>query len=203
MAEIEELEGSQGQGVQGAGQTQAGQAQGQIQEGQVQTAPGTSQGGASQTAQGVERQEGSPQLPPRSLRLSTVQDITIRDHVAEIKAELGNSTKNIQNANYRLTAIDKLVPQISSALAQKNNPKGPVVQSLVNQTLSIIKGVDEIVSKLEEAYITVNVTLDILQGYEVSDLFNPANYKDDIDHTRKNLRYKIEKLNTEFTIKKQ
>ena len=106
-------------------------------------------------------------------------------------------------ANYRLTSIDKLVPQISRALSQKNNPKGPVVQSLVNQTLSIIKGVDEIVSKLEEAYITVNVTLDILQGYEVSDLFNPANYKDDIDHTCKNLRYKIEKLNTEFTIKKQ
>ena len=87
MAEIEELEGSQGQGVQGAGQTQAGQ--GQIQEGQVQTAPGTSQGGASHIAQGGERQEGPPKLPPRSLRLSTVQDITIRDHVAEIKAELG------------------------------------------------------------------------------------------------------------------
>ena len=201
MAEIEELEGSQGQGVQGAGQTQAGQ--GQIQEGQVQTAPGTSQGGASQTAQGGERQEGPPQLPPRALRLPTVQEVTIRGHVADIKAELGTSTKIIQNANYRLTSIDKLVPQISTALAARNNPKGPVVQSLVNQTLSLIKGVDEIVSKLEDSYIPVNVTLDILQGYEVSDLFNPANYKEDIDHTRRNLRYKIDKLNTDFVIKKQ
>ena len=137
------------------------------------------------------------------MRLSTVQEVTIRGHVADIKAELGTSTKIIQNANYRLTSIDKLVPQISTALASRNNPKGPIVQSLVNQTLSLIKGVDEIVSKLEDSYISVNVTLDILQGYEVSDLFNPANYKDDIDHTRRNLRYKIDKLNTEFIIKKQ
>ena len=95
------------------------------------------------------------------------------------------------------------MPQISRALSDKNNPKGPVVQSLVNQTLSIIKGTDEIVSKLEEASITVNVTLDILQDYGVSDQFNPAHYKDDIDHTRKNLQYKIDKMQREFTIKKQ
>ena len=118
------------------------------------------------------------------MRLSTVQEVTIRGHVADIKAELGTSTKIIQNANYRLTSIDKLVPQISTALAERNNPKGPIVQSLVNQTLSLIKGVDEIVSKLEDSYISVNVTLDIIQGYEVSDLFNQANYKEDIDHTR-------------------
>ena len=91
--------------------------------------------------------------------------------------------------------------QISRALSEKNNPKGPIVQSLVNQTLSIIKGVDEIVSKLEDAYITVNVALDILQDYGVSDQFNPAHFKDDIDHTRKNLWYKNDKLQTEFTIK--
>ena len=127
MAEIEEIEGSQGQGAQGAGQTQAGQTQGQSQGGPGQTAPGSSQGGAGQTAQGGEGQEGPPQLPPRALRLSTVQDITIREHVAEIKAELGTSTKNIQMANYRLTSIDKLVPQISRALSEKNNPKGPIV----------------------------------------------------------------------------
>ena len=95
------------------------------------------------------------------------------------------------------------MPQISRALSERNNPKGPIVQSLVNQTLSLIKGVDDIVSKLEDSYISVKVTLDIIQGYEVSDLFNPENYKDDIDHTRRNLRYKIDKLNTEFVIKKQ
>ena len=63
MADIEEIEGSQGQGAQAAGQTQAGQTQGQSQGGPGQTAPGTSQGGASQTAQGGEGQEGPPQLP--------------------------------------------------------------------------------------------------------------------------------------------
>ena len=95
------------------------------------------------------------------------------------------------------------MPQISRALSERNNPKGPVVQSLVNQTLPLIKGVDDIVSKLEDSYISVKVTLDIIQGYEVSDLFNPENYKEDIDHTHKNLRYKIDNLNTEFVIKKK
>merc|ERR1711954_394127 len=114
--------------------------------------------------------------------------------------ELGTSKRIIQNANYRLNSIDKLVPQISAALAARNNPRGPVVQSLVNQTLSLIKGVDDIVSKLEDSYISVNVTLDTLQAYKVSDLFNAANFREDIDHTRKSL---INKLNTEFVMKKQ
>ena len=156
MAEIEEIDNSEGQGVQGAEQTQ-----GQTQGGQGRPVPGSSQG-ESQVGEG---QEGPPQLPPRSLRLSTVQEVTIRGHVAEIKTELGNSTKIIQNAKYCLTSIDKLVPQISRALSERNNPKGPVVQSLVNQTLSLIKGVDDIVSKLEDSYISVKVTLDIVQGY--------------------------------------
>ena len=144
MAELEEVDGSQGQGAQGAGQVQAGQtAQGPSQGGSGQTAQGSSQGGAGQTAQGGVGQEGlpqrsqeqeagmptqtPPQLPPRALRLSSVQDITIMEYIAEIKAKIGTSTKNIQMANYQLTSIDKMVPQVSRALSQKQNPKGPVV----------------------------------------------------------------------------
>ena len=105
MAELEEVDGSQGQGAQGAGQAQAGQ-----------TAQGPSQGGSGQTAQGAGGQEGPtqgsqeqdsgiptqapPQLPPRALRLSSIQDITIREYIGEIKAEVGSSNKNIQMANY-------------------------------------------------------------------------------------------------------
>ena len=62
-----------------------------------------------------------------------------------------------------------MVPQVSRALSEKHNPKGPRVQSLVNQILSVVKGVDDILSKLEEANINVNVTLDILKDYGESD----------------------------------
>ena len=73
----------------------------------------------------------------------------------------------------------------------------------MNQILAVVKAVDDILAKLEEANITVNVTLDILKDYGVSDQFNPAHFSDDIEYTRKNLRYKIDKLQTEFTIRKQ
>merc|ERR1711954_535282 len=128
---------------------------------------------------------------------------TIRGYVAEIKTELGTSTKIIQNANFCLNSIVNLLPQISAALAARNNPRGPVIQSLVNQTLSLIKGVDDIVSKLDDSYISVNVTLDTLQAYEVSDLFNAASFKEDIEYTPRSLKFKISKLNTEFLVKKQ
>ena len=95
-----------------------------------------------------------------------------------------------------------MVPQVSRALSEKHNPKGPIVQSLVNQILSVVKGVDDILSKLEEANINVNVTLDILKDYGESDQFNPAHFSDDIEYTQKNLWYKIDKLQTEFTIRK-
>merc|ERR1711954_592989 len=147
--------------------------------------PGSSQGEQGQVQGG---KEGPPQLPSRAQILSTIQEPTIRGYVQEIKSEMGAATKIIQNANYRLNSIVNLVPQISAAPAARNNPRGPVVQSLVNQTLSLIKGVDDIVSKLDESYISINVTLDTLQAYEVSDLFNAANFREGIDHTRKRLR---------------
>ena len=55
-------------------------------------------------------------------------------------------------ANYRLTSLDKMIPQVSRALSEKHNPKGPIVQSLVNQILSVVKGVDDILSQLEEVH---------------------------------------------------
>ena len=101
MAELEEVDGSQGQGAQGSGQA-----------GAVQTAQGA--GGQEGPPQGGQEQDTGaptqtpPQLPPRALRLSSVQDDTIREYIAEIKAEIGNSNKNIQMANYRLSSIDKI-----------------------------------------------------------------------------------------------
>ena len=61
MAELEEVDGSQGQGAQGASQAQAGQTQGPSQGGAGQTAQRSSQGGTGQTAQGGVGQEGLPQ----------------------------------------------------------------------------------------------------------------------------------------------
>merc|ERR1712081_101725 len=148
-------------------------------------------------------QEGPPKPPLRAQRLSTIEEPTIKEYVQEIKSEVGAATKIIQNANYRLNSIDALVPQISPALAARNKPRGPVVTSLVNQTLSLVTGVNEIVSKLDDSFITVNVTLDTLEAYEVSDLFNAASFKEDIEYTRKSLKYKISKLNKDFLIKKQ
>ena len=171
MAEIEELEGTPGQGAQGVEQGE--QSQRQAQGGQREQASGSGQRENGQVQGG---QEGPPQIPSRAQRLSTIQEPTIREYVQEIKAEMGAATKIIQNANYRLNSIVNLVPQISAALAARNNPRGPVIQSLVNQTLSLLKGVDDIVSKLDDSYISVNVTLDTLEAYEVSDLFNAASF---------------------------
>ena len=83
MAELEEVDGYQGQGAQGSGQA-----------GAVQTAQGA--GGQEGPPQGGQEQAAGaptqtpPQLPPRALRLSSVQDITIREYIAEIKAEIGS-----------------------------------------------------------------------------------------------------------------
>merc|ERR1711954_44108 len=44
---------------------------------------------------------------------------------------------------------------------------------------------------------------DTLEAYEVSDLFNAASFKEDIEYTRKSLKNKISKLNKDFLIKKQ
>merc|ERR1711954_468984 len=162
--------------------------------------PGSSQGENGQVQGG---QEGTPQIPSRAQRLSTIQEPTIRGYVQEIKAEMGAATKIIQNANYRLNSIVNLVPQISATLAARKNPRGPVIQSLVNQTLSLIKGVDNIISKLDDSYISVNVTLDTLKAYKVSDLFNAVSFKEDIEYTHRSLKFKINKLNTEFLVKKQ
>merc|ERR1711954_219766 len=113
------------------------QSQRQAQGGQREQVSGSGQGDNGQVQGG---QEGPPQLPSRAQRLSTIQEPTIRGYVQEIKAEMGAATKIIHNANYCLNSIVNLVPQISAALAARNNPRGPVIQSLVNQTLSLLKG---------------------------------------------------------------
>ena len=141
MADIEEIESIPGQGAQPLDQRE-----------QVEPVPGTSRGDQGQVQgeqEGPPRSllpEGPPKPPLRAQRLSSIEEPTIKEYVQEIKSELGAATKVIQNANYRLNSIDTLVPQISAALAARNKPTGPVVTSLVNQTLSLVAGVDEIVS---------------------------------------------------------
>ena len=198
MADIEEIESIPGQGAQPLDQRV-----------QVEPVPGTSRGDQGQVQgeqEGPPRSllpEGPPKPPSRAPRLSSIEEPTIKEYVQEIKSELGSATKVIQNANYRLGSIDTLLPQISAALAAKNKPTGPVVTSLVNQTLSLVGGVDDIVAKLNNSFITVNVTLDTLEAYEVSNLFNAEDFKEDIIYTRKSLKYKINTLNKNFLIKKQ
>ena len=126
--------------------------------------------------------------------MSSVQDETIKEYFSEIKSEVGNSNKNIQAANYRLTLLDKMLPQVSRSLSEKQNPKGPIVQSLLIQILSVVQAVDNILAKLEEWNINVNVTLDLLKDYGENNNFNTTHFSDDIEYTRKNLRYKIDKL---------
>ena len=114
MAELEEIANSQGQGTQGSGQAGGVQAAAQ--------AAGDQEGGA----QGSQEQEtgagtqAPPQLPRAALRLSSVQDETIKEYISEIRSEVGNSNKNIQAANYRLTSLDKMVPQVSRSLSEKH-----------------------------------------------------------------------------------
>ena len=66
----------------------------------------------------------------------------------------------------------------------------------------MVQAVDEIIAKLEESNINVNVTLDILKDYGEHENFNPTDFADDIDYTRRSLRYKIDKLQNEYVIRK-
>ena len=73
---------------------------------------------------------------------------------------------------------------------------------MINQILSIVQSVDEIIAKLEESSVNVNVNLDILKDFGQLDNFNPEDFTEDIEYTRRSLRYKIEKLQNEFLIRK-
>ena len=95
-----------------------------------------------------------------------------------------------------------MIPQVNWSLSEKHNPKEPIIQSLINQILSVVQSVDEIIAKLEESNVNVNVTLDILKDYGEHENFNPDDFADDIDYTRRSLRYEIDKLQSEFIIRK-
>ena len=58
-------------------------------------------------------------------------------------------------------------------MAEKHNPSGPVVTSLVNQVMSAIDSVDAITHKLEESSDNINVNLNIIVNFENLDGFNP------------------------------
>ena len=187
MAELEEISGTEGGGAQAAGQAGGGH-EGGAQGGQVAEA-------------GAEAQ--APPMPPRAApRLSSVQVEAVKEYITEIRSEVAVTTKNIVAANYRISSLDKMIPQVNRSLLEKNNLKGPIIQSLVNQILSTVESVDQIISKLEESSVNVNVNLDIIKDFEEIDGFNPNDFTEDIEYTRRNLKYKIEKLQNEFLVRK-
>ena len=126
-------------------------------------------GGTEGGAQGVQVSEAGaeaqvPPMPSRTaLCLSSVQVEAVKEYINEIRSEVAVTTRNIAAANYRISSLDKMIPQVNRSLSEKNNPKGPIIQSLVNQILSTVESVDQIISKLEESSVNVNVNLDIIR----------------------------------------
>ena len=107
-------------------------------------------------------------MPPRAApRLSSVQVEAVKEYITEIRSEVAVTTKNIVAANYRISSLDKMIPQVNRSLLEKNNLKGPIIQSLVNQILSTVESVDQIISKLEESSVNVNVNLDIIKDFDL------------------------------------
>ena len=131
-----------------------------------------------------------------------MQAEAVKEYITVIRSEVAITTKNIGAANYRIGSLDKMIPQVNRSLLEKNNPKGPIIQSLINQILSTVQSVDEIISKLEESSVNVNVNLDIIKDFGEMDNFNPDDFTEDIQYTKRSLRYKIEKLQKEFLIRK-
>ena len=104
-------------------------------------------------------------MPSRTApRLNSIQNDSVKPYVDEIRTELGLTTKHISAASYRVKKLDELIPQINRSLAEKHNPSGPVVTSLVNQVMSAIDSVDAITHKLEESSDNINVNLDIIEN---------------------------------------
>ena len=168
-----------------------------------------SQGGAEGQARDTPQGQGSgrtqanhpPPMPPRTApHLNSVQVEAVKEYIDEIRSEIALTTKNISAANYRISSLDKLIPQVNRSLSEKNNPKGPVIQSLVNQIMSTVESVDQIIYKLEESSVNINVNLDIIKDFQEIDGFDPDDFSDDIQYTRRNIKYKLEKLQSEFLI---
>ena len=140
-------------------------------EGGGADAVGEAGGGTEGEAQGVQVSEGgaeaqAPPMPPRTApRLSSVQVEAVKEYINEIRSEVALTTRNIAAANYRISSLDKMIPQVNRSLSEKNNPKGPIIKSLVNQILSTVESVDQIISKLEDSSVNVNVNLDIFKGF--------------------------------------
>ena len=144
MAKLSEI--SEGGGADAVGAAGGGT------EGGAQGVQG-SQGGAEAPARDTPQGQGSgrtqanqpPPMPPRTApRLNSVQVESVKEYIDEIRSEIALTTKNISAANYRISSLDKLIPQVNRSLSEKNNPKGPVIQSLVNQIMSTVESVDQI-----------------------------------------------------------
>ena len=134
--------------------------------------------------------------------LNNIQNDSVKPYVDEIRTELGLTTKHISAASYRVKKLDELIPQINRSLAEKHNPSGPVVTSLVNQVMSAIDSVDAITHKLEEASDNINVNLDIIENFEDLDGFDPREFSEDISYLRNSVKFKIDNLQGDFLTRK-
>ena len=134
-------------------------------------------------------------MPSRTApRLNSIQIYLGKPYADQIRTEIGLTTKHISAASYRVKKLDELIPQINRSLAEKHNPSGPVITSLVNQVMSAIDSVDSITQKLEEASDNINVNLDIIQDFEDLQGFGPREFSEDINYLRNSVKFKIDNL---------
>ena len=63
-----------------------------------------------------------------------------------------------------------------------------------------MESIDQIIYKLEESSVNINVNLDIIKDFQEIDGFDPDDFSDDIQYTRRNIKYKLEKLQNKFLI---
>ena len=138
MAHLTELVDGGGHHVNAAGAAGGG-TEGGAQGGAQEGAQGGAEAPAGETHQGQGSTAGQlqasqpPPMPSRSApRHNSIQNDSVKPYVDEIRTEIGLTTKHISAASYRVKKLDELIPQINRSLAEKHNPSGPVITSLVN-----------------------------------------------------------------------
>ena len=118
--------------------------------------------------------------------------------VNKIGSALGEIKKNISSATYRVKKMDEIIPKINQSLSQQHHLGGPVVSSYVDQCMSAISTIELIAQKVEESSDSININLDLIQNTEDLQGFDPDDYEDDITYFRRNIAFKMDRLQSEF-----
>ena len=116
----------------------------------------------------------------------------------EIGSSLGEIKRNLSSASYRIKKLDEITPKINIALSQHNHPTGAVVTSYVNQCLSTITNIEQIIQNIEDSSDSICINLDLIENAENSDQFHAKDYDKDISYIRRSIEYKMEGLQSEF-----